>query len=159
MDIRRFTDDHELLTKQAGALQGSLDIARIQAGDMTASTRLFALAGILMKHIGAEDRIVYPLLMASGIAELEEVGKHLQAEVGGLGNDVSRYTNRWRDAEAMRTLAGDFVEQTHDIIYALGHRVDLEDTMLYPLLFRTYPDGLPTITPMSQPAPGGGHRI
>ena len=115
-DIRRFLEPDKVV-------EGTPDIVAL----------LIRLSGKLKVHLQAEDAKLYPALIDSGDAEAAELAQSFQAEMGGLVEAFEGYMAAWRSPVAIEKDPDGFCEASHQLLKALGDRIERENRQLYPL--------------------------
>ena len=89
------------------------------------------LTSALIKHLKAEDWVLYPELLASDDPVVASTARLFSSEMGGLAQAYSAYAERW----GPYTIACDwegYRRETTDILEALTERITREDRDLYP---------------------------
>ncbi|HEX7889277.1 MAG TPA: hemerythrin domain-containing protein [Ramlibacter sp.] len=116
-----------LATEITEQLQGKAD-----AGAMR--KLLSNLAGKVNFHLAMEDKALYPRLMEQD-AQASKLAARFQKEMGGLAGVFLDYNTRWPLAAIKADPAG-FASETRKVFGALAHRIERENTQLYPLADR-----------------------
>ena len=132
----RFRQQHEELLGLANELAGELDSDKLASDATTARSALSKLAGKLVLHLGAEDKYLYPDLMASKDAETQKTAQAFVEEMGGIAEAFIAYKDKWTTASAIQSNVAGFIDETKAIYGALANRIDKENNILYPMMDR-----------------------
>lgn len=133
----RFRQQHEELLVMANVLAGELDSDKLASDASTARSALSRLAGKLVLHLGAEDKYLYPDLMASGDEEVQKTAQEFVDEMGGIADAFTAYKDKWTTASAIQSNINGFIDETRAIYAALAKRIEKENKILYPMMDRT----------------------
>lgn len=93
------------------------------------------MAGTLAFHLGVEDGMLYPELLASVDAPIRETAKRFVKEMGGLKSAFQAYHHEWQE-ERIVAERERFIAETIGVLDALDQRIRRENEELYPLLER-----------------------
>ena len=96
-----------------------------------------ALRDALVRHLKCEDWILYPRLTATGDAELMQITRDFELEMGSLSADFVAYDDKWTGARVAADWAG-FRRETQAIFNQLAMRIEREERDLYPLAENLY---------------------
>lgn len=91
------------------------------------------LSSTLIRHLKAEDWVLYPQLMASPDPTVARLAQAFSSEMGGIAKAFTAYAERWGSYAIERDWPG-FRRETADILAALTQRITREERELYPLL-------------------------
>lgn len=95
--------------------------------------RLAKLTGVVQVHLAAEDKALYPRMMASSNSEAAEVAGRFTAEMGGLAKAYLEFESRWRSASDILDNAASFRKESQAVFAVLAKRIERENIELYPL--------------------------
>lgn len=132
---------------RTSALRKQHDAIAVLAADITraaetlAATRaaepllrlLRELDTVLTRHLAAEDRMLYPELLASADRRAAATASRFCEEMGGLTNSYAEFAARWTSAEALLGDPAAFKRDWTVLAGALGFRIQRENAELYPL--------------------------
>lgn len=107
----------------------SLDQAR---GDALRKL-LLELTGKLNMHLAAEDRVLYPELVASTQARVAATASRFAKEMGHIGGAYKEYLARYPNGSALAKDPKAFCTDTAAVFGQLGQRIQREEAELYPL--------------------------
>jgi len=146
-DLRQCQDGHRQL------LSISSRLASVIARDIPPPANvLYALrqefASILIRHLKAEDRLLYPKLLRSSDPSVVQIAEFFVNEMGGLALAFREHSERW-GAYAIDSDWAGYRRETAQLLKTLKTRITREDRDLYPLCNASV---MPTETPESQPA-------
>ncbi|XUU61683.1 hemerythrin domain-containing protein [Erythrobacter sp. HA6-11] len=94
------------------------------------------MTGILTLHLAAEDRSLYPRMIASSDPGVSKTASKFAEEMGNLAPAYSEFEARWRSADAICDDPQGFRHEANAILQALSTRIHRENTVLYPLAER-----------------------
>jgi hemerythrin-like domain-containing protein len=130
----RFRQQHEELLGLANDLAGELDRNKLTSDASVARSALSKLAGKLVLHLGAEDKYLYPDLMASNDTDTRNTAQKFVDEMGGIAEAFIAYKDKWTTAAAIQSNVDGFIDETKAIYGALAERIDKENNVLYPMM-------------------------
>lgn len=130
----RFRQQHDELLGLANELAATLDTAKLSTDASTARSVLNQLAGKLLLHLSAEDKHLYPELMASNDDQTRTVAQQFVDEMGGIAEAFTTYNDKWKTASSIQGDPAGFINETKAIYGALAGRIEKENTVLYPLM-------------------------
>lgn len=134
---KMYRKQHADLVEIVQAIAGKLDEKSLgNGGEAEAGDLLTRLAGKLLVHLAAEDHGLYPKMIESGNPEASATAKKFQDEMGGLKEAFQGYYAKWNGLGKIQTDPGGFISDTQGVFEALGSRVEMENTVLYPLADR-----------------------
>lgn len=91
------------------------------------------LTGTLRMHFAAEDKSLYPALMASKQAHVACVARRFFEEMGQIGPLFADYSVRWGSPSTIMFAWPEFCAESAALFTALRDRISREDAELYPL--------------------------
>lgn len=92
------------------------------------------LTGKLTIHLAAEDKSLYPELINSADATLQETAQRFQTEMGDLLANFQEYRQKYKTTLDISKNFSLFSTDTVNLFQALQERIDRENSELYPLL-------------------------
>jgi hypothetical protein len=131
MDITRLTREHRDLVARAAALVGLAESVKTGPDADEALGLISALDRRLVDHLEAEDREVYPLLMADPDPQVRTLAAAAFEDVGSLVGAWSHFAGYWTRPLILSDPRR-FAETAGCILQALMLRVELEEDILYP---------------------------
>jgi len=103
------------------------------------AAELFALRkelnATLIRHLKAEDWILYPMLLTSDDPVTAAIARAFMDEMGGLAAAFLAYADKWSASAIERDWEG-YCSESQGIIEALTKRIIRENRDLYPLAER-----------------------
>lgn len=125
----KFREQHDEILELAGQITDKL-----KAKPDAAALRklLSALAGKVNFHLAMEDKALYPRLMKQPDAKTTALAGRFASEMGGLAGVFAAYNAKWQ-LTAIKTDPEGFTEETRKVFGALAHRIERENSELYPL--------------------------
>ena len=93
------------------------------------------LSLILVDHLKAADRMLYPRLLVSDEEGIATVARSFGEQMGGLAELYANHCRRW-GAEAMAANWAAYCSDSRELIDALTTRIRRERRELFPLLER-----------------------
>lgn len=93
---------------------------------------LSSLAGKVNFHLAMEDKALYPRLAQQKDTHANTLAAKFMAEMGGLAGVFMAYNNKWQ-VSAIKSDPEGFAHETRKVFGALAHRIQRENTELYPL--------------------------
>ncbi len=126
---------HDTLVTEHIAIETIAADLRLLAGQRPVDTAAIAstrwmLSRTLLAHLAKEDRLLYPMLQRSPVAEVADLARQSVEETGGLSDGFKDYMRRWTGDAIARDLDG-FERATQAILTVLHDRIRREETQLY----------------------------
>jgi hypothetical protein len=90
------------------------------------------LAGKVNFHLAMEDKALYPRLQQQKDAQAIALATKFMSEMGGLAGVFAAYNAKWQ-ISAIKSDPDGFANETRKVFGALAHRIQRENTELYPL--------------------------
>ena len=131
-DLPKLRDEHFRLMITVRRL-GVLIERREPPPSLHLSSLRHELSSTLIAHLEEEDSSLYPVLMASGDAQIQATARAFSDEMGGLADKYRDHVERW-DAEAIAADWAGFCSDCRRILGALTLRIARENRDLYPLI-------------------------
>lgn len=129
MDIAALREQHDDIGLIVAQLRRAIaDPDQPQA----VSAARWQLARKVMAHLALEDGILYPALQRVPDERVRTNAARLQIEIGTLAESFARYMSSWSDERITREWPI-FRAETKQVLDALSHRIDRENSLLYPL--------------------------
>ncbi len=130
-NTQRFRDQHDDLLKIASEISTHLNVNELSHDASEVRSLLSKLLGRLSVHLSMEDKALYPRLLEHSDERVKSMAKRFIDEMGGLGEAVNVYKDKWPTALAIQKNPGDFIEQTKQIFDALTKRIKKENNELF----------------------------
>ncbi|HEU0230554.1 MAG TPA: hemerythrin domain-containing protein [Burkholderiaceae bacterium] len=133
MDIGRMKDQHvQILTSisdlrelaHAGVAQNAAHIAR----------ELKAMGGVIVTHLAAEDRVLYPSMKKQPNQELVRLCQQYQDEMSDLASAFKHFSHHWTNVSEIERHPEQFREEANVVMKKLHTRIRRENTELYPVV-------------------------
>ena len=124
---------HDTLLEIVLQLQADIAAEITVSSSRQIITRLARLTGVLQMHLAAEDKVLYPAMMASNDKGTSAMARTFSIQMGDLGAAYSEYVERWSDHQKILRDAEAFRKQSAKVFAALGTRIRRENEELYPL--------------------------
>jgi hemerythrin-like domain-containing protein len=131
-----FRRQHDELLQIAAEMTPLLSVDALTREAVKARALLATLAGKLNVHLSAEDNALYPRLLNHRDAQVAELARRFQDEMGGLKEAFGGYLSRWPAAAQIQKDPGQFVKETKGIFEALSRRIDKDNQGLYAVVDR-----------------------
>ena len=116
------------------------DAAAEGADAYSLSLCLAKIAGVLRTHFAIEDRVLYPMLIASENREAAVAARVFEREMGSLTDQFERFLQRWGRSAEIAAAIPQFRYECDMMFSALRDRIDRENRELYPLADRENAD-------------------
>lgn len=127
--LRQQHDDIAQIVMQ---MKSIVDGGRAEAEAATVRSALNTLGGKLSVHLSMEDKVLYPVMLSSTVANAATMAKQFQTEMGGLAGAFKGFSDKWTETAIKQNAAG-FTAEAKQVISLLVDRVQRENTQLYPL--------------------------
>ncbi|MCP4274293.1 MAG: hypothetical protein GY781_20415 [Gammaproteobacteria bacterium] len=95
---------------------------------------LSKLLGKLAIHLAMEDQSLYPQMLDHTDERVKEMARKFMDEMGGLGEAVNAYRNKWPSDLPIQEEPAEFIAQTNEIFMALANRIERENRELYKMV-------------------------
>ena len=128
-----FTDKFRVQHEEILAMTGEI-IEKIKSQpDAPAIRKLLSnLAGKVNFHLAMEDKALYPRLMQRKDTHANALATKFMTDMGGLAAVFAAYNAKWQ-VSAIKSDPATFANETRKVFGALAHRIQRENTDLYPL--------------------------
>ena len=104
-----------------------------KAGDADLINELRELKDVLVAHLDLEDKMLYPALATSNVAEAKELGEKYSAEMLEISKVAMAFFGKYMSETIGDLLkSAEFRTELDAVIAAVTKRVDAEETILYP---------------------------
>ena len=130
-DLNRLHKDHKKLLHIASRLAHFITLDAPPPASFLYSLRQ-ELSSTLIRHLTAEDWLLYPGLLRSSDAHVAHVAQSFADEMGGLATLFRDHSERWV-AYAIETDWAGYRRETALLLEALTTRITREDRDLFPL--------------------------
>ena len=130
---QKFRNQHDELLEKVGELAKLLNEKKLTSDATAARDVLSGLLGELKIHLAVEDKALYPQLKNCGNHEVVAISIQYQEEMGGIAEFVANNSKKWPSAYAIPDDSKGFIEETNQLISALGNRIKKENDYLYKL--------------------------
>jgi hypothetical protein len=151
---QRYRDEHRELLGLAAELEAHLVPSQLLHDAAEARAALSALNGRLALHLGTEDNVLYPELLAHPDERVRAAARLSVEEAADLRAAFAGYVRRWPTSRSIEARPGAFAGETRVALAALSARIRAEDEGVYALADELTP-GLGRVVPL-RPAPGSG---
>lgn len=126
-----FRDLHDKLLKIVSEISAHLNVDELSNDVSEVRGLLFKLFAMLSVHLTMEDKVLYPKLLKHPDERVKSMARRFIDEMGGIGEAVEEYKNKWSSDLEIQKNPGDFIEQTKGIFGALVKRIEKENNELY----------------------------
>ncbi len=133
-ETRHFREEHDDLLKIASEVSAHLNVDELSNDASEVRSLLSKLLGKLTIHLAMEDKALYPRLLEYSDERIKSIAKRFIDEMGGLGEAVKSYNNKWSSALPIQKNPSDFIVQTKGIFDALAKRIERENNELYKIV-------------------------
>lgn len=127
----KFRQQHVELQSLVSELEKQLNPLTLAQDASSARSILSKLIGKLTLHLSAEDKILYPDLMASSDSKVSALAKTFANEMKSTASVVVAYNQKWSTASVIKANPNDFIKESKKIITALDDRIKRENNQLY----------------------------
>ena len=124
---------HGYLIEAAAELNRRAQSIAFPADASEAAMLLAKMVGVVNVHLAAEDKSLYPRMIASPDPAVAETARRFQARMGDVSQTFVAYATRWSTAQPILANTAGFRKETAAVIGALTRRIEQEDETLYPL--------------------------
>lgn len=128
-----FRRQHDALELLAADFMAALGTCKTELQARDCARTLAKLTGILLMHLAAEDRSLYPRMMASQDVATAQTAHRFAEEMGGLAGAYRDFNAKWSRAEAILADVPGCMAEAQSVFAALGNRIARENDELYPL--------------------------
>ena len=132
--IENFRRQHEALLEICEQLSQTSRVVDTREHASQCARLLARLTGILTQHLAAEDRALYPRLIASGNPHISDTARSFSVQMGGLAQRYLSFEDEWRSGQAILAEPGRFRAELLRLLAMLHTRIQREDQILYPML-------------------------
>jgi iron-sulfur cluster repair protein YtfE (RIC family) len=130
---QKFREQHDELLVKAGLIGNALDVEKLKEDGGPMRSLLSDLLGKLKIHLAVEDKALYPQLKNCGNHEVVAISIQYQEDMGGIAEFVAKYSKNWPSGMAISENAQAFIDETNQLLSALGTRIQKENDYLYKL--------------------------
>jgi hemerythrin-like domain-containing protein len=130
IERRVLSGEHSAILELATEILGT--IAQRDFDEIAVIKLRWRLAHGLAVHLAKEDKIIYPRLKQHPDAQIAELARRYESEMGGLSEQYQKYMTAWT-GESIRNDREAFRAETRQILSVLARRVDKEEAELYPM--------------------------
>ncbi|MCK9396926.1 MAG: hemerythrin domain-containing protein [Methylobacter sp.] len=132
MNIDRFRQDHVAILTEVTELRKLIQTG-ISQNAGTIAKKIVAISSTIKLHLAAEDRTLYPRLLASDNPDVAQLGIIFQAEMGDIAAAYMEFARRWNLESKVSADPDGFKEDANNIFKSLHQRIQRENKKLYPL--------------------------
>lgn len=129
--LQNYSEKHQEIMDEAAGIVKLLDTGTADTNEIRRI--LSILAGKLKVHLAAEDRYLYPKLMASENDRVRTTAENFVKEMGGIYSSFSDFLTRWPSGSTIGENRELFRSEMKEVVAALSERISREDSELYPL--------------------------
>lgn len=131
-----FRRQHKTLLLLSAELKTALAAAPTKEQASNCANLLSKINGVLSVHLAAEDKSLYPRLMAANDQAIALLAKQFSDEMGGLAGVYDDFQRRWSSSTKIYDDFSAFRGEAESVLQALGERIAREERELYPLADR-----------------------
>ena len=124
---------HDALLSLVGELKGEIGKLSTLTDAQRIAGLLARLTGVLSMHLAAEDKALYPAMMASPDPRTTKCARTFEEQMGGLSEAYMAFAQAWCSPERILAEAEAFSRDCETIFDALAIRIRRENEELYPL--------------------------
>ena len=132
--IENFRRQHKALLEICEQLSQASRVVDTREHASECARLLARLTGILTQHLAAEDRALYPKLIASSNAHMSDTARSFSMQMGGQAQKYLRFEAEWRSSQAILKNSGRFRLELLRILAMLQTQIEREERILYPML-------------------------
>lgn len=133
MNIKHFKNQHVEILEIVKKIEGYCNNG-VSKFNKELSAELMMLRFKVKVHLSAEDRFLYPAVDLHKGSNAVEAMERFRPEMMGISSSFLMYAARWERAESIEEKPNQFLDETHKLIAALRHRIQLENTQFYPAI-------------------------
>ncbi len=131
MNIDKYQQQHVTILQSIISLR-KLSQAGVAANAQAIAEGVIAIGSTIKLHLAIEDQALYPALQRSGNAELAQLGKTFQTNMGPIAQAFEGFARRWNTAERLRKDPEGFRDDANIVLRALYQRIQQENVEFYP---------------------------
>jgi hypothetical protein len=124
---------HDALLAMAADLQDDIERLATIADAQRIAGLLARLTGVLSMHLAAEDKALYPAMMASSDRRTADCARTFEDQMGGLAAAYMAFADAWRSPDRILAETDAFARDCETVFGALAIRIKRENEELYPL--------------------------
>lgn len=129
-DLRQLQEEHRRLLSISSRLAKVITLDVPPPASVLYALRQ-ELASTLIRHLKAEDWLLYPRLLRSSDSRLAQIAQSFSKEMGGLAPAFRDHSERWGSYAIESDWTG-YGRETAQLLEALTERITREDRDLYP---------------------------
>ncbi len=133
MDTTRFKEHHAQILASISKLR-KMTHAGIAENAAAIAEELKALGRIVVMHLAAEDRVLYPSLSKQPNAKLAQMSRQYQEEMGGLASDLQTFIRQWIRVSELAHHPEEFRSDANRVLAAAHARIQRENREFYPMV-------------------------
>lgn len=133
MDTTRLKEHHAQILTSISKLR-KMAHAGIAENATAIAEELKALGRIVVMHLAAEDRVLYPSLSKQPNAKLAQMSRQYQEEMGGLANELQTFIRRWIRVNELAHHPEEFRSEANQVLAAAHARIQRENREFYPMV-------------------------
>lgn len=135
MNLDKLKQDHVSILSSIAELRKQMQsgIAENAEGMVKA---MAAMGSTIKQHLAVEDRLLYPALANSLVADQARIGQAFQNEMGGIAVKYLEFEQRWTRAADIAAHPQAFKAHADGVFMALQQRIQRENLELYPVAER-----------------------
>jgi hypothetical protein len=134
MDVMNLKRQHKDVMNLADYILDNIKKHTVEQNLNVIAKSINIISGKLKIHLLNEDKNLYPYLMSSSDAKLNEFGKKYYEEMNDVTREYEDYKFKYNTANKIKDNVGEFEETTKQIFSIMSNRIDREEKELYPLL-------------------------
>jgi iron-sulfur cluster repair protein YtfE (RIC family) len=127
---------HQELLRLAGSCETRLDPTLVRNHPDLCLAVVRRLVGLAKAHLAMENTILYPALLSDTNANILAAARALEADLGDLSTTLREYGHHWTSPETIRRAPEAFIGASLDLVKVLRHRIEVEESSLFPLVER-----------------------
>ncbi len=131
---KRFREQHADMLKITTEITPHLYVEELKNDASKVRLLLSKLLGKLAIHLAMEDQSLYPQMLVHTDEQVKEMARKFMDEMGGLGEAVNAYRNKWPSDLPIQEEPAEFIAQTNEIFIALANRIERENRELYKMV-------------------------
>lgn len=132
--IENFRRQHEALLEICEQLSQTSRVIDTREHASQCARLLARMTGILNQHLAAEDRALYPRLIASSNPHVSDTARSFSMQMGGQAQKYLSFERQWRSSQAILRERARFRTELIRILAMLQTRIERENQILYPML-------------------------
>lgn len=127
-------EQHKRLLEMATEISNMIKNEELSKDANVLTKKLATFSGKIGVHLAIEDKALYPRLLKNSNEDIRRLTQKYIDEMGNIKAKVGNYIQKWRSPVSIQDNPPEFIKESEGIFKALAHRIERENTELYPLV-------------------------